>query len=707
MNALGVTMAWATMAVTVVAAIGLLLERCASARGPRAGSWIAAMSLGAIVVVSAVVFCPIGEVWSRAWPTTRPDSAIGGRSRNATKKPDRATPIPAGNRIGSAVDRTPFSHTAASLVTWLRDRVDRGADSIRVRPSRWLDAWAIVCTFGAIAGVARLLVGAWGVHDARRRSRLVNDEQLQELVESLRLAIGVVRRVELRELPELATPAAVGWRRPLILLPGDWRSWTEFERRAVVAHELAHISRTDYAAGVIARIGLALHFYHPLVHWIAARLQLHQELAADSQGAHLAGGRRPYLQALARLALKQEGRTLAWPARTFLPAQGHLIRRILVLQSPAPASDRALSLTVRTVATALVLGIGIGVSALRGPAPAISAEVPPTAAAGNTPATQAADIPFDLTYVPANSMGIVAVRPAALFGRKGMQGHRDALNALIAQFIPAAKFKVEWIDQATSALTIRTRDRAKGKPGALMINSFMLRTVKDIDWMPIVKAGLRALEGVEPNMIETQFEGRTYYLVTNCPKLGPTSGAFYFPDARTVVFDAEPTVRRVIQQAAGTKPKFNPGDAWTKVERGVFALALDNHAGELKLDKEMDDPADLPIALMVQLAQRWVVGVDNSDTMRLKAIATCGSSALGETVARHAGTFLAHIRAELDRAEKEPRKNDSRDDAEALKVARKLMSDLHVNHEGSLVDFQAETNISLGEIGAILSKGGF
>src|SRR5690606_21843437 len=91
--------------------------------------------------------------------------------------------------------------------------------------------------------------------------------------------------VEPRESHEINSPATIGWRRPLLLLPLDWRSWTIDERRVVIAHELAHVARGDYLTWLIAQASLALHFYHPLVHWLAGRLRVEQEMAADSLGA--------------------------------------------------------------------------------------------------------------------------------------------------------------------------------------------------------------------------------------------------------------------------------------------------------------------------------------------------------------------------------------------------------------------------------------
>ena len=141
------------------------------------------------------------------------------------------------------------------------------------------------------------------------------------LLDELRCAMGCRRPVALREVPDLTTrPRRAGAGR-CCLLPDDWRSWSDAERRAVLAHELAHIVRGDYAAGLLARLAVVLNFYHPLVRWMAGRLQLQQEQAADAMGAQFAGGRARYLVALSSLALRQDGRSPCWPARAFLPAR--------------------------------------------------------------------------------------------------------------------------------------------------------------------------------------------------------------------------------------------------------------------------------------------------------------------------------------------------------------------------------------------------
>ena len=107
---------------------------------------------------------------------------------------------------------------------------------------------------GAAIGLSRLFLGLWAIRLCRQRGAIVNDPTLIGLCGEIQLALGCHQEVEIREVPDLTSPATAGWRRPVILLPDDWRSWDAADRRAVLAHELAHIRRWDYAAGLVARL---------------------------------------------------------------------------------------------------------------------------------------------------------------------------------------------------------------------------------------------------------------------------------------------------------------------------------------------------------------------------------------------------------------------------------------------------------------------
>ena len=177
----------------------------------------------------------------------------------------------------------------------------------RGRPfaDRSQSGWAIAAILflaGAAFGLLRLGGGLWAVFDLRRRSRLILDEATLRLMRQLREEIDCRSPVELRECPGLGAPAAAGWLRPLVLLPADWRDWGEDELRAALAHELAHVRRSDFLLGLLARLGLAVHFYHPLLYWLAGRLRLHRSWPPTASPPRSLGGRDAYLRGLARLA---------------------------------------------------------------------------------------------------------------------------------------------------------------------------------------------------------------------------------------------------------------------------------------------------------------------------------------------------------------------------------------------------------------------
>ncbi|HEX8696325.1 MAG TPA: M56 family metallopeptidase [Longimicrobium sp.] len=91
------------------------------------------------------------------------------------------------------------------------------------------------------------------------------------------------RGVRLLESGEVAAPAVAGIFRPAVLLPPGAAAWPEEHRRAVLAHELAHVERRDVLTDLLAQAACALHWFNPLA-WIAARrLAAERERACDDR----------------------------------------------------------------------------------------------------------------------------------------------------------------------------------------------------------------------------------------------------------------------------------------------------------------------------------------------------------------------------------------------------------------------------------------
>ena len=124
---------------------------------------------------------------------------------------------------------------------------------------------------GAGRGLGWLLLGVVAVRWQRVRSRPVRDAALRELVDVLRAELGCRRPVEVRQSDDLVTAATIGWRSAGAPAAGRLDRWTGRQRRAVLAHEIAHVRRHDFLALLFGQLGLVLHFYHPLLHWLMNR----------------------------------------------------------------------------------------------------------------------------------------------------------------------------------------------------------------------------------------------------------------------------------------------------------------------------------------------------------------------------------------------------------------------------------------------------
>ena len=710
MNQLGMTLAWLTVQVAVVLLPALGLQALASRRGPGSGAWVATLSLGLVVVLGVVVFFPwagpgIEPTSAGPVPPTveGPPSAVDRSPLASTGAIDR--PDPPSSGIGLSFDGLRRS--------WAR--MGRRAAEPAERFRGWGKSLAIAFLVGAGLGSFRLLIGLWAVGLCRRSGRAVEDPAMIALVDELRNSMDCRADVELLEVPDLTTPATAGWRRPMLLLPDDWRSWDESERRAVVAHELAHILRGDYAAGLLARVAVVLNYHHPLVRRMAGRLQLEQELAADAMGARFAGGRTAYLVALSSLALKQDGRSPSWPARAFLPARGTLIRRIAMLRNENETKNAGPGWSnAWRLATALgLLALTAGVATLKGPARASDespSPAPPAARVAEAPDALELAAPFDLSYVPDRMNGVVAFRPAALVSRPGM----GLLTPLVRQL---------WADDLayiTKELKVETSrpgflklgceeiesivcgfrfgqpvDKAKNADGgplhSIEFGGLTVRAVDPFDWLAFLRQWKMELQEVRrgPGV---------------CCKIGgPIADEFgypiyiYLPDDRTLVCGDETWFRESTGQTVPRLPAYLRGADWERVSRGLLAVAINNRGGSFAKDYDLGRPDDAVVLECFKGVERWVLGVASSDAPALHAEATAidpESAALtARSIDRLAKLGLASLGSSTPDAGEQER---------ALRIARTFLANLKVWDDGRSVVLSAGDFGTFVDVAAII-----
>ncbi|AQR61653.1 hypothetical protein BZG35_08315 [Brevundimonas sp. LM2] len=197
----------------------------------------------------------------------------------------------------------------------------------------------IVYSLGVAILIVRLAVGVAVLSVWTRRGEAVTDPVWTE---------ALTRQLNGRGRPRLVAaqrargPLSWGPGRGVILLsPADiTRPDAAACADAVLAHELAHLSRRDWGWLVVSRLATAVYWFNPLVWSLAQRLADRSEEAADALATHRIDV-PTYARVLATFADRPGARV---PAAALGPPARALSRRIsrLLAGSPRRPGDRSL-----------------------------------------------------------------------------------------------------------------------------------------------------------------------------------------------------------------------------------------------------------------------------------------------------------------------------------------------------------------------------
>jgi beta-lactamase regulating signal transducer with metallopeptidase domain len=273
--------------------------------------------------------------------------------------------------------------------------------AIAVQARTW-PSWQVVAVAAAwtaaVVGLARFLIALSSLSRLCRSSVALNERSMRATIEELCHRMELKGAIDVRESPSFGVAATYGWRKPVVLLPPMWREWTPDQRRAVLAHELAHIYERHFPKQFCSQLIVVAHFYHPLVHWLAWRLRFEQEVAADTLAARIIGHRR-YASALAAIALRAAQPTGPAASLSLYMSSPYLMRRLVMLRKTTKPNHRYKQARL-SFALSLVALAGLAAAGVRAGQPANSNEsAKPTSAA----AEEATLVDSDATRQPATT----------------------------------------------------------------------------------------------------------------------------------------------------------------------------------------------------------------------------------------------------------------------------------------------------------------
>lgn len=245
-----------------------------------------------------------------------------------------STQVPPGSRNTATVESTsPVEDTGTLGRTW--DGI------LPLSVGLWLLGVGIMSL--------RLASGwAWLLWLRRRPDTVPAADDIQLRLLRLCQRMNLASNIRILLCEKVPGPTVMGWLRPVILLPpAALLGMPADQLELVLAHELAHILRHDFAINLLQSCVEVLLFYHPAVWWVSAKIRQERELCCDDLAVRTTGDALDYAAALTRLeALCRPPDPQRHAAQALaLSATGgsfmHRIRRLISPIAPTPLAPRA------------------------------------------------------------------------------------------------------------------------------------------------------------------------------------------------------------------------------------------------------------------------------------------------------------------------------------------------------------------------------
>jgi beta-lactamase regulating signal transducer with metallopeptidase domain len=246
---------------------------------------------------------------------------------------------------------------AAHLRTSAADSLPLHAQSLITIPSYWAEIifglWGLLATFALV----RVAVGFVNLQRLRQSCRNVDVTSLSPILQDTLRDFDAARGARICVSDEVRVPTAIGFARPLVILPG-WAlaELSAPELRSVLLHEFAHLRRWDDWTNLVQKLVQSVLFFHPAVWWIENRLSLEREMACDDMVLAHTENPRDYAECLLSVTEK------SWTRRGFSLAQAAVTRmhqtsrRISqILDTKRPGSTRVWKPAALLVASFLML----------------------------------------------------------------------------------------------------------------------------------------------------------------------------------------------------------------------------------------------------------------------------------------------------------------------------------------------------------------
>ena len=248
---------------------------------------------------------------------------------------------------------------------------------------------AAIWIAGMLVQATRLLIAWRWLRCVCRNAVPLGDRDLSEL-NSCRRQLCLRRQVRLGTHGSVHVPILVGGVRPWILVPPQWQLLSPASQHAILLHELAHAQRRDDFAKLAEELVRTVFFFHPLIHWMLARIAADREEMCDAVVINQGTAPRDLAGVLLECCRTcGVGQTVRTPDGWALPLfrRPGVKERIELLMEDHAMSRWTLRPSRLSIAAILIASVGlfttVGGFGLRAADPKVEKQEPPAAAAAS------------------------------------------------------------------------------------------------------------------------------------------------------------------------------------------------------------------------------------------------------------------------------------------------------------------------------------
>jgi len=260
----------------------------------------------------------------------------------------------------------------ASVLTRLVEQARASLDSLL--------RWVVLAWVAGVGLSSGRLTAEWVQLRRLARRALPAPREWQERLDTLSRRLGLTRAVRLLQSTEVDVPSTVGWLSPVVLLPVSTLCGLPTRQlEMVLAHELAHIRRHDFAVNLAQVVVETLFFYHPAVRWMSNVIRVEREHCCDDVAVGASGNSVSYARALTAL---EALRVLPSESSHAMSALGgslpERVRRLVSPPAPRCSSRWVAGASVLTLVSSLAVAAPLTSLVLnQGPASDTSSQAQP------------------------------------------------------------------------------------------------------------------------------------------------------------------------------------------------------------------------------------------------------------------------------------------------------------------------------------------